>query len=74
MTDTHRSVLILLSKGLRNSEIANHLGLTERTIKGYVSQLLLFYDVTNRTELVGLLIGDALGDATANFPSERAHQ
>jgi len=27
-------------------------------VKGYVSQLLLMFDVTNRTELVGLLTSD----------------
>lgn len=55
MSEMHRQVLFLLSKGLRNSELAKHLGKSERTVKGYVSELLLIFDVTNRTELVGLL-------------------
>lgn len=46
-------ILFLLCKGLRNSEVARNVGLAERTVKGYVSQLLLIFDVTNRTELVG---------------------
>ena len=47
-------VLRLVSKGLRNAEIGAQLGLTERTIKMYVAQLFGIFDVTNRTELVGL--------------------
>jgi DNA-binding NarL/FixJ family response regulator len=50
-----REVLFLLSKGLRNSEIGKLLGLTERTVKSYVSQLFLILDVSNRTELAGLV-------------------
>jgi DNA-binding NarL/FixJ family response regulator len=48
-------VLFLVSKGLRNSEIGRHLGLAERTIKWYVSQIFLILDVSNRTELAGLV-------------------
>jgi DNA-binding NarL/FixJ family response regulator len=44
----------MLCKGLRNSEIGAHPGLSHRTIKWYVRQLFLIFDVTNRTELVGL--------------------
>lgn len=47
-------VLRFVCKGLRNREIADLMGLKERTVKGYVAQLLLIFDVTNRTELVGL--------------------
>ena len=46
--------LFLLGKGLRNAEIARQLGLSTRTVKSYVSQLFLIFDVTNRTELAGL--------------------
>jgi DNA-binding NarL/FixJ family response regulator len=55
-TKRHQEVLHLVSKGLRNAEIGHQLGLTERSVKGYVSQLLLIFDVTNRTELVGLFV------------------
>jgi len=48
-----RDVLLLLCKGLRNAEAAQQLGLSERTVKWYVSELFLIFDVTNRTELVG---------------------
>ena len=65
LKDRCRDVLYLLCKGLRNTEIALHLRLSERTVKGYVSQLFLIFDVTNRTELVGSLIGKVrLDEAT----------
>ncbi len=53
-----RNVLHLMCRGLRNSEIAQQLGLSERTVKWYVSQLFLIFDVTNRTELVGCVALD----------------
>jgi DNA-binding NarL/FixJ family response regulator len=56
LNERHEQVLKLIAKGFRNAEIGKQLGLTERTIKGYVSQLLLAYDVTNRTELIGLFV------------------
>jgi DNA-binding CsgD family transcriptional regulator len=52
-------VLFLLSKGLRNQEIAAQLSLSQRTVKYYVNQLFLIFDVTNRTELVGRWLGDS---------------
>jgi len=55
LSNRQREVLFLLCKGLRNGEMAQHLGISERTVKGYVSQLLVIFDVTNRTELVGKL-------------------
>ena len=60
LSDLHRQVLFLLSRGLRNSEVAHQLGKSERTIKSYVSQLLLVFDVTNRTELVGVLAQESV--------------
>lgn len=65
LNDRLRGVLFLLCKGLRNAEIAQQLGLSERTIKSHVSQLLLIFDVTNRTELVGTL-------ALQNFSQEQS--
>jgi DNA-binding NarL/FixJ family response regulator len=47
-------VLQFIRKGLRNKEIGPLLNLSERTVKGYVAQLLLIFDVSNRTELTGL--------------------
>ena len=48
-----QEVLHLLSKGLHNSEIGLQLEVSERTVRGYMNQLFLIFDVSNRTELVG---------------------
>ena len=50
-----KDVLRLVFKGLRNSEIAIQLGISESTVKWYISQLFLVFDVTNRTELAGFV-------------------
>ena len=59
LNSRQQSVLFLLCKGLRNAEVGRQLGISERTVKGYVSQLFLIYDVTNRTELVGRAVVEA---------------
>jgi hypothetical protein len=41
--------------------MGRQLNLTERTVKGYVSQLFLIFDITNRTELIGLFVDDSIG-------------
>jgi DNA-binding NarL/FixJ family response regulator len=58
LTPRRREVLLFACKGLRNSEISQLLRLSERTVKGYVSQLFLIFDVSNRTELVGKVLGE----------------
>src|SRR5882672_3707413 len=63
LNQRQRDVLFLLCKGLRNAEIAQQLKLSERTIKWYVSQLFLIFDVTNRTELVGTTAPQGKGKA-----------
>ena len=55
LTERQRSVLFLVCKGFHNTEIAGHAGLSPRMVKECVHELLLIYDVSNRTELVGLL-------------------
>jgi DNA-binding CsgD family transcriptional regulator len=62
-------ILELTCKGLRNSEIAEVVGLKERTVKGYMAQLFLIFDVTNRTELVGLFVGSNV-DGSVGLSSE----
>jgi DNA-binding NarL/FixJ family response regulator len=63
LNERQRDVLFLLCKGLRNAEIAQQLKLSERTIKWYVSQLFLIFEVTNRTELVGTVTVHGEGEA-----------
>jgi DNA-binding NarL/FixJ family response regulator len=55
LTDRQRNVLYLICKGFRNGEIACQLGLSPRLVKACASELLLIFDVSNRTELVGTL-------------------
>ncbi len=57
LTRRQHDVLVLLCRGRRNADVARELGLSERTVKGYVSQLFLIYGATNRTELVGFITG-----------------
>ena len=60
-----RDVLELAARGLHNAEIGATLRISERTVRGYMSQLFLIFAVTNRTELVGAWLG------VANGPRER---
>jgi DNA-binding CsgD family transcriptional regulator len=53
-------VLVLICKGMRNSEIASRLELSERSVKAYVGQLLLIFDVSNRTELAIKALGSTI--------------
>lgn len=47
-------VFQLTCRGLRNAEIAQQTGLSTRSVKAYLGQLFLIFEVSNRTELVGL--------------------
>jgi DNA-binding CsgD family transcriptional regulator len=53
-------IVQLVCKGLSNSEIANIVGLKERTVKWYLGRLFNRFEVTNRTELVGCLLGGGI--------------
>lgn len=64
LNQRQQDVLCLVHKGLRNSEIALHLGLSVRTIKGYVNQLFLIFEVTNRAELAGAVADEHLMTST----------
>ena len=55
LTERQRDVLFLVCKGFHNSEIAGHARISPRMVKECIRELLLIYDVSNRTELVGLL-------------------
>jgi DNA-binding NarL/FixJ family response regulator len=51
-------VLGCLGEGLSNAQIANRLYLSEATVKGYVSRMLVKLGCANRTQ-AGLLAHDA---------------
>lgn len=50
LTQAEIQVLQLLSVGKTNKEIANHMFLSEKTIRNYVSNVLNKLDLNNRTE------------------------
>lgn len=58
LTDRETDVLACLGEGLSNSQIAKRLFLSETTVKGYVSRILVKLDCENRTQ-AGLLAYDA---------------
>jgi DNA-binding NarL/FixJ family response regulator len=58
LTERETEVLAGVAEGLSNAQIAAQLYLSEATIKGYVSQILVKLECTNRTQ-AGLLAHDA---------------
>jgi DNA-binding NarL/FixJ family response regulator len=58
LTDREREVLACLGRGMPNAHIAQRLYLSEATVKGYVSRLLVKLGCANRTQ-VGLLAREA---------------
>ena len=50
MTEREEDILRFITQGRSNSEIAKNLGLTERTVKHYVSNILQKLHVRNRVE------------------------
>jgi DNA-binding NarL/FixJ family response regulator len=49
LTEREREVLGLLASGRRNSEIATALGLSDKTVRNHVSNVLLKLQVPDRT-------------------------
>ena len=58
LTEREMEVLACLGQGLSNAQIAARLYLSEATVKGYVSRMLVKLDCANRTQ-AGLLAHDA---------------
>ncbi|HEY2207238.1 MAG TPA: response regulator transcription factor [Pseudonocardia sp.] len=58
LTGRERDVLTCLGEGLSNAQIAKRLYLSETTVKGYVSRILVKLDCENRTQ-AGLVAYDA---------------
>jgi DNA-binding NarL/FixJ family response regulator len=56
LTTREQEVLELLTHGLSNAEIGNHLHLSPRTVEKYVSSLLRKTETSNRAELVRFAI------------------
>lgn len=67
-TPREREVLSLMVKGKKNKEIAKELGLKEKTVRNYVSNILQKLGVRDRTQAVimvlreGIKVGEDKGD------------
>ena len=61
LTRGERRIVVLIAQGLRNKEIAYRLGLTEGTVKVYLSRLFKKVDVSDRFELALWAIGHLYG-------------
>lgn len=64
-------VLLGLKRGLRNKEIAFELGLSEKTIKAYLSQMYRKLGVNSRAQAL-ILVQDGLAEASSPLNPERA--
>jgi two-component system NarL family response regulator len=60
LTKREYEVLCFLAKGQRNREIAEHLNITERTVKNHVTQIISKLGVKSRTEAVTQALKDEL--------------
>ena len=56
LSDREVQVVELLSRGMRNKELAASLGITERTAEVHVRNILLKLDVKDRTAAVSVAI------------------
>ena len=54
LTGRERQILTLMARGLANKEIARELGITERTVKFHVSEILARLAVSNRAHAVAV--------------------
>lgn len=55
LTPRRREMAALVSKGLSNPEIARVMGISQRSVRGDVSTLLMLFEASNRTELAAMI-------------------
>ncbi|MBI5668544.1 MAG: response regulator transcription factor [Chloroflexi bacterium] len=56
LTDREREVLGLITQGMNNREIADHLTISRSTVKNHVSNIFSKLNVSNRAEAVALAV------------------
>lgn len=56
LTEREREILILITQGLNNREIADHLTISRSTVKNHVSNIFSKLNVSNRAEAVALAV------------------
>ena len=71
LTQRERDLLGLLAQGLRNKEIAHVLGITEGTVKVYLSHLFRKVGASDRLELALFALRNIIGPAPAETAAWR---
>ncbi len=66
-----RQILLMVSDGLANKEIAARLDIAEGTVKAHMHAIFKHLDVTNRTQAVVLYANLAQGDTDTNITSSQ---
>jgi DNA-binding NarL/FixJ family response regulator len=64
LTPRERQLMFLLTQGLRNKEMAYRLGVTENTVKSYLTQLYMKVGASDRFELALLALKNLTVDQT----------
>ncbi|MFF0740347.1 response regulator [Streptomyces sp. NPDC004111] len=70
LTGRESTVAAAVARGLSNAEIARELGMTETTVKAYVSRALTKLGLSNRVQ-IALLVRDAGGPGRGPVPGTR---
>ena len=65
LTPREREVLVCLTQGLSNQQVATHLGLTVNTVRNHVQRVLYKLDVHSRLEAVVLATREGILDPVA---------
>lgn len=60
LTKCERDVLAGLARGERSKEIAAHLGITERTVRAYLTSIYTKLNVDSRTAAIAVAVGHGL--------------
>lgn len=61
LTDQEHNVLVLISQGKTNKEIAIDLFLSEKTVRNYVSTILNKLELSNRSQAAALMARENRG-------------